>query len=126
MRTAEGIEQAGPVTRAVTVWYAVFVGPIGAWTVHLLAVASLVRFVCNDPAWRWAMHLATAVTLAATASAMALSWRLARLGESSDEDQAPARLRFLGRVGLAVGAFNAALILLEEIYVVVFQGHSCA
>ena len=66
MRTAEGIEQAGPITRAVTVWYAVFVGPIGAWTVHLLAVASLVRFVCNDPAWRWAMHLATAVTLAAT------------------------------------------------------------
>ncbi len=112
------------VRAAVTIWYAL-VGSIAAWTIHLVFVASFVRYTCNDPNAKWAMHAVTAVTLAMTVLAMALSWRLQRRGgdESSDRDGGPTQ--FLGRLGLVVGASNLALIGLEELYIVVLASRRC-
>ncbi len=112
------------VRAAVTLWYALL-GSIGAWTIHLVFVASFVRYTCNDPSAKWAMHAVTAVTLAMTVLAMALCWRLDRQGgdEASDRNGGPTR--FLGRLGLVVGATNFALIALEELYIVVLASRRC-
>ncbi len=107
-----------------TVWYALL-GSIGAWIIHLLFLTSFVRYTCNVPGSRWVPHAVTAVTLAMTVVAMALCWRLDRLAgdESSDRDDGP--LRFVGRLGLVIGATNFALIALEELYVIVLAPKRC-
>jgi membrane protein implicated in regulation of membrane protease activity len=112
------------VRSGVTLWYALL-GGIGAWTIHLVFVASFVRYTCTDPDARWAMHAVTVLTLAMTALAMALCWRLARRegDESSDRNGGP--IRFIGRLGLVVGATNFALIALEELYIVVLASRRC-
>src|SRR5205085_8221646 len=56
------------IRSAITVWYAVL-GGIGAWTIHLMVLVSLVRYTCNAPGSEGWMHLTTAVTLAMTAVA---------------------------------------------------------
>ncbi|MDQ1395332.1 MAG: hypothetical protein QOG64_591 [Acidimicrobiaceae bacterium] len=114
---AEELEQASAVRRGVTVWFAVF-GGVAAWTFHLLVLASMARFTCNAPRFRWTMHLTTGVCVAATAVAMALSARLLRIaGDADDADASPGgRVHYLGYLGLAVGTLNLALILLEEVY----------
>ncbi len=112
------------VRTAFTVWYALL-GSIAAWTIHLVFLASFVRYTCTVPGSRWVPHAVTAVTLAMTVAAMALCWRLDRLAgdEASDRDDGP--LRFIGRLGLVVGALNFALIALEELYVIVLAPKRC-
>jgi len=125
---AERVEREGPIRRAVGVWFAVFIGPIGAWAVHLVAATSLVRASCTHPWAETLSHVITAVTLAVALGCMALSWRLVRAGGDAASEGAhdpPGRVRFLGLLGLGIGAFNVALIVLEEVYIVAFHGHSC-
>jgi hypothetical protein len=112
------------VRAGVTLWYALL-GSIAAWTIHLVFVASFVRYTCIDPGSKWAMHAVTALTLAMTVLAMALCWRLERQGgdEASDRNGGPTR--FIGRLGLVVGATNFALIALEELYIVVLASRRC-
>lgn len=114
---------ASAIRNAITVWYAVL-GGIGAWAIHLLVLVSVVRFTCNTEGYGWVMHLTTAVTLALTAAAMLLSHRLLREGEHQ-EGTAGERTRFLGRLGLVIGAVNAMLIGLEGLYVVVLGSRRC-
>ena len=114
---------ASAIRAAVTVWYALL-GGIGAWTIHLLVLVSIVRFTCNTHGYLWVMHLTTAVTLAMTAAAMLLAGRLLREGEQ-DEGTAGERTRFLGRLGLVIGAVNFLLIALEGLYVVVLGSRRC-
>jgi cytochrome bd-type quinol oxidase subunit 2 len=113
------LEQASPLHRALLVWYPL-VGGIGAWTVHLMALASAARWA-EDTHHMWLLHLLTAVCAAATVLAMWLAHRLAAAaGRASDEAlEDPGQLLFLGHLGLLVGAINLALILLEGLYVVV-------
>ena len=127
MRPATVIEHEGPLRRGIGVWFAVFIGPIGAWAVHLVASASLVKASCAHTWAETAMHLVTAVTLTIALVCMALSWRLLRAGDDADESahDAPGRVRFLGLLGLGIGAFNVALIILEEVYIVAVHGHRC-
>jgi membrane protein implicated in regulation of membrane protease activity len=112
------------VRAAVTLWYALL-GGIAAWTIHLLFAASFVRYTCNDPSANWAMHAVTAVTLAMTVLAMVLSWRLARRGRDESSDRNGGPTRFIGRLGLVVGASNFALIALEELYIVELASRRC-
>jgi hypothetical protein len=116
-QAAERIEQAGPLRRAATVWFAVFGGVI-AWTQHLLVLAALTRFTCTKPGWKWVMHADTAACVAVTVAAMGFAYRLGRAGDpaAEDDESAPGRLAFLGWLGLAVGAINLALIVVEGVY----------
>jgi hypothetical protein len=110
---------------AILVWYAVL-GGIGAWTIHLVFFAAFVQFSCNDDGTTWAMHLVTAITLAMTAAAMWLCWRMLRSSEGDESsDEEGGRGQFIARMGLLIGAVNFALIALEEIYLIVLNSRRC-
>jgi hypothetical protein len=104
----------GRVARSsVATWFAVL-GGVGAWMVHLTYAASVVRLTCEHPSLIWTIHGVTAVTALVTVAAIAMSAALVR--EGSDAESAGTRagqFRFLGLMGLLVGAINLALILLE-------------
>jgi membrane protein implicated in regulation of membrane protease activity len=113
------------VKEAILVWYALLAG-IGAWTIHLVFFAAFVQYSCNENGTLWAMHLVTAVTLAMTAAAMWLCWRMLRKSDGDEgSDEEGGRAQFIGRLGLMIGALNFALIALEEIYLVVLNSRRC-
>jgi hypothetical protein len=114
------------VREAILVWYALLAG-IGAWTIHLVFFAAYVQYSCNEDGTLWVMHLVTAITLAMTAAAMALCWRMLRSSPEGDEasDDEGGRAQFIARLGLMIGALNFALIALEEIYLVVLNSRRC-
>ncbi len=113
------------VREAIVVWYALL-GGIGAWTIHLVFFAAYVQFSCNDDGTLWAMHLVTVVTLAMTAAAMWLCWRMLRKADGDEaSDDEGGRAQFIARLGLMIGALNFALIALEEIYLVVLASRRC-
>ena len=99
-------------------WFAV-TGGIGAWMVHLTVTASLVELVCEHPGWTWVLHLVTALTAAVTLVAMGMSAALAlRSPDSESAESSAGQMRFLGLLGLLLGAINLALILLEGSYAI--------
>ena len=133
------------IRSGVTVWYAVL-GGIGAWTIHLLVLTSVVQFTCNAGGYAWIMHVTTLVTLGMTAVAMALSLRLVRQGQKGDangnghdgngrdgnggdgnggEGNGAERTQFLGQLGLVVGGVNFLLIALEGLYAVLLEARRC-
>lgn len=121
-RTQHSILSA--VRTGFTVWYALL-GSLGAWIIHLIFLASFVRYTCNVPSAKWALHAMTAVTLAMTVLAMVLAWRLDRTDGDEGSDRNGGPLRFVGRLGLVIGASNFALIALEELYVIVLAPKRC-
>ena len=91
-------------------------------------LTSFVRFTCNAHGYVWVMHLVTLLTLAMTAAAMLLSWRMLRAparpgNESSDTEGG--RTQFMGRLGLIIGAANFALIAVEGSYVFALASRRC-
>jgi hypothetical protein len=86
-----------------------------------------VRWTFNVHGWDWTLHAMTALCAAATAIAMALSWRLRIIANGADES-APddaGQLRFLADLGLLLGAIDLALIIIEGAYVaVLYQPHA--
>ncbi|MDQ2825998.1 MAG: hypothetical protein M3Y04_03365 [Actinomycetota bacterium] len=116
---------ASALKEAVLVWYAVL-GSIGAWAVHLILFVAYIRYSCNRAGSLWVMHAATVVTLALTAIAMALCLRMlgSTEGDESADDEG-GRAQFLGRLGLLIGVLNFALILLEEVYLLVLASRRC-
>lgn len=106
-------------------WIVVLAG-MGAWTVHLVGEAALVRLSCNNSSYRLLMHGITLVTAAVTAGAMALCISFVRrAGSHGDEaDTVDGRTRFLGVFGALINGISLALILLEGFYIFVFR--SCA
>jgi len=113
------------IREAILVWYAVL-GGIGAWTIHLVFFAAYVHFTCNRSGSLWAMHAVTVVTLAMTAAALVLCRRmmLESEGDESADDEG-GRAQFLARLGLLINVINFALILLEEVYLVVLASRRC-
>jgi hypothetical protein len=120
--TIDEIESAGAVRRGITVWYAAF-GSIGAWMVHLVFEASMVRWTADVHGWAWTLHAATGLCVLATLVALALAWRLRALAGDADESDAAdaGQLRFLANLGLLVGAIDLALIVLEGVYAAVLH-----
>jgi uncharacterized ion transporter superfamily protein YfcC len=112
------------VRTGFTVWYALL-GSIAAWIIHLIFLASFVRYTCNVPSTKWVLHAVTAVTLAMTVLAMVLAWRLDRTDGDEGSDRNGGPLRFVGRLALVIGASNFALIALEELYVIVLAPKRC-
>ena len=124
--SVEAIERAGPIKRGFVVWYAVF-GGLGAWTVHLVMSAALVRWLSNVHEGHWPLDVVTAVCVVATLLALWLSWRLYRVAGGADEGGAddPGQLLFLAYLGLAFNVINLALIVIEGAYAVaLFQSHA--
>ena len=94
-------------------WFAV-TGGIVAWIVHLTFAASIVRLACDHPGWIVVLHLTTALTAAVTLAAMGVAALLVRGNPDPESaETSGGQLRFLGLLGLLVGAVNLALILLE-------------
>lgn len=92
-------------------------GGIGAWILHVTYAASVVELLCDYPRWTWTLHAATVLTAAITVVAMVMSAALARASRDPENADTPAgQLRFLGVLGLMIGAINLALILLEGSY----------
>jgi predicted membrane-bound spermidine synthase len=113
------------VREAILVWYALL-GGIGAWTIHLVFFVTYVRYTCNAPGSLWVMHVVTAVTLALTAAAIALCLRMLHSSEGDEaSDEEGGRTQFLARLGLLIGVINFALIVLEEVYLVVLGSRRC-
>lgn len=104
----------------VHIWFAVG-GSIGAWIVHLIAVASLARIACTGSgAATWWNYGITIALAGVTVFAMVLSEGLRRMGKAGGDGSPTtigregfANLEFLGWFGLAVGAANLLLILFE-------------
>ena len=105
---------AGRVARSsFATWFAVL-GGVGAWMVHLTYAASVVELTCEHPGLIWTIHGVTAVTALVTVVAIAMSATLVRESAGAESEGTRAgQLRFLGLMGLLVGAINLALILLE-------------
>jgi hypothetical protein len=99
----------------IRLWSVALAG-VAAWAVHLLFVASFVRFSCNRAGVGWVPHAVTAGTAALTVAAMLVCAVLAR-SEPDDEATPAARTTFIARVGLLVGGVNLVLILAEGSYV---------
>ena len=111
---------------AAEVWFPLL-APIAAWTVHIVFIASTTRLSCNRAGTEWTMHLVTAVAFTVVGVSMLLSWRLVRIGgDPPDADTTSSRNMFLGRLGLLIGAFNFAVIMLEELYVLGFHSVRCS
>jgi hypothetical protein len=110
--------------RGFAVWYALS-APIVAWMVHLTALAALTGYSYDHRGGTFWMHVTTALTAAATVVAMFLSYRMIRrAGATEDDPSRGGRMRFLGELGLAIGAINLALIVLEEVYLDVLHGRT--
>jgi hypothetical protein len=92
--------------------------PILLWLIHLTLLASLSEPICANPGWRWVPHAATAVLLALCAPC--LLW-LAGLARRSPDTVTDIQLRFIGLLGLLLGAASVTLIVVEEIFGVVIE-----
>jgi hypothetical protein len=106
-------------------WFPI-VGPIAAWAVHIVYLASIVRFTCTEPTATWTIHAVTAATVAVAVLGTYLAWRLTRVAADEAGPGVAGRHLFLGRLGLIVGVVNVAVILLEELYVVGLHSVRCA
>jgi hypothetical protein len=104
-------------------WGAVVV-PIAAWTVHMVALASLVEFACDHPGAKWVMHGLTIGLGLVCVACLVLAWRHAHLPNGEEAGSTTANLRFLAHLGIAVAAVNLLLIAAEGSYVLFL--HTCA
>lgn len=108
----------------VFLWFPI-VGPIAAWTVHLLFIISFARYSCTEPGTAWTIHLVTAVCLAVAGLGTFLGWRLTRTTAGEGTETVGGRHLFLGRLALICGALNLTVIGLEELYAIGFHSVRC-
>ncbi len=97
-------------------WTAVVV-PIAAWTIHIVALASLVDLACDHPGVEWVMHGLTVGLALVCLGCVAIAWRHLRLPNGEDAGTTKANLRFLAQLGVAVAVVNLVLIVVEGVYV---------
>ncbi len=114
----KALSRLSPAIRpgGLMLWVAIVAG-VAAWAAHLLLLASLVRWTCNESGSRWVLDVLTLVTALATLVAMWLCLGIIRVAQDDEEAGTPAaRTRFLGVFGLMTGAINLILIVLEGSY----------
>jgi len=103
------------------VWFAVL-GGIGAWMTHLTAESALARRTCVS-GQDWVLHVLTVVLALVTVSAMVVAARLRAPVAARVPPHEGIDLRFLGSMGLLIGAINLLLIVFEG--ALVFWVPSC-
>jgi hypothetical protein len=121
-RRSHGVASA--VAAAVLYWYPI-VGPVGAWTIHLVSLTALVRYTCNTVSTGWILHAITAGTLVLCAAAVPPTVRLMRSGGDSADGGEPGRDRFLGELAALVVIINVLLIVAEEAVVLALWSRRC-
>lgn len=99
----------------LSLWTAVLLGPI-AWALNLTIAYVLSAFACSG-AWTLSFHAGTFLTIALSAAAGRLAWRLWRqTGESSaSEGSRTERSRFMAIAGIVLSAFFGFAILTQWI-----------
>ena len=95
----------------VRVWFAVL-GGIGAWMTHLVAESALARRTCVSGE-EWVLHVLTVALALVTVSAMVVAARLRAPVAAGVPPREGVDLRFLGTMGLLIGAINLVLIVFE-------------
>lgn len=115
---SSSVSEAGPDTgqAGVRAWTGALVG-IVAWTVHIVALTSLVDLTCRRPSLEWVLHVITAATAGVTLLGLWWCMALVRGGGSDASGSRRGRLRFVGLFGLIMGGFSLLLILWEGSYV---------
>jgi hypothetical protein len=106
-------------------WTAVVL-PIAAWTVHMVALASLVELACERPGFEWVMHGLTVGLALVCLACLGIGLRGARLPNGEEAGSTTASIRFLSHVAIAVAIFNFVLIVFEGVYVVAIDACSKA
>ena len=108
-------------------WAHLYVVAFLSGTLSVFFFVAYVRYTCNRAGSLWLMHVVTGVTLAMTAVALLLCQRMLRASTGEDEasDEEGGRAQFIARLGLLIGVVNFALIVLEEVYLVVLQSKRC-
>jgi uncharacterized membrane protein len=96
--------------------------PIGAWTIHIVALASIAHYACLHPRVHWVMHALTAALGLVCVVCAVVAWTLARragavAGDGEEAGDEPASIRFLAYVAVAVALVNLLLIVAEGLYV---------
>lgn len=121
MNAASTSDPEHPVTRVsgLRLSYVLF-GGILAWMTHLIGQSTLNGWVCRT-GQLWPMHAITAATLLVTLHVLWLSWQLSRDPDTSSNVQAA---RFLGFAAVVINVFNATMIVIEWIPVILV--HPCA
>jgi hypothetical protein len=113
------------ITEGGILLWVVVTGGIWLWAFHLLFITIFTRQACYQPAWIWAMHACTAVTAAGT---VAVGWASGEMVRRCHDDEAAGtvagRTRFLGILAFLSNTISLALILLEGLYVGLFE--ACA
>jgi hypothetical protein len=99
---------------------------VGAWLIHLSALASLVEESRHSTTALVAMNLITLVTALICAAVIGLgAWHLHLLGSTSEAEGSPAgRTAFLAWLAVVLGATNLLLILFEGSYVFLIDRHA--
>ena len=98
---------------------------VGAWAVHLFAVASLARLNQQHQDVVWIVALITLVTAVPCLVAVAVGWAAVResgVGEGAGSQLG--RTTFLGWMAIVTGAFNLLLIVLEAVYVLTIDRYA--
>lgn len=90
--------------------------PIGLWIVHLTALASLARLICERSELAWVPHALTVGLALACVPFLVVSALLLRRG-ATDETETTADLQLLGRLGLGLGGASVLLIVAEGMIV---------
>ncbi len=102
--------------RGALVWFAVIAG-IAAWVVHLVVLASLVRFVHNN-GFFWLFYVGNGVAIVITVAAGWLSWLVVQSSDESEDAGTPGgRRKFLGYFALLINGINLLLIVAEGSYI---------
>lgn len=107
------------------VLWGVTLGGIAAWTVHVLAAASIVPYAENHGWAFWVVHALTIALAAFTLVLTVWSVHIARTASTAESRLSPAgRTAFVGWLGAAMNAANLLLIVVEGIFVAVLHSHA--
>jgi hypothetical protein len=98
---------------------------VGAWAVHLFAVAALARLDQQHHVVEWVVALVTAVTAVPCVLAIVIGWAAVRQSGVEEGSGSPlGRTVFLGWMAVVTGAFSLLLIVLEAVYVLTIDRHA--
>ena len=97
---------------------------VGAWAVHVFAVASLARLDQTHAHIEWVMNALTVLLVIPCLVAIQLGVvAVGRTRAAEGEGSPLGRTAFLGWMAIAVGGFNLVLIVLEEVFVLAIGPH---
>jgi hypothetical protein len=97
---------------------------VGAWAVHVFALAGLARLHERHPDVIWVMQGVTLLTAIPCLVTIALGWWWLRATSTPGEEGSPTgRTVFLCWMAIFIGLFSLLLIVVEATFVSLLHGH---